>query len=69
MLYAILSILLLVVVVLKYWQPFGSRCPQCRIRREDADYPLCPDCGWIYDVPGEEDEDYQESAEKEDLRF
>ena len=69
MVYAVLSILLLIVVVLKYWQPFGQRCPQCRVRREDVDYPLCPDCGWIYEVPGEEDEDYQTSEEEEELKF
>jgi hypothetical protein len=68
MFWTLLAVLLLVVVALKYLQPFGQRCPQCQTRREDADYPLCPECGWIYEVPGAEDEDY-ESAEEEDLKF
>ena len=58
MFYALLAILLLVVVALKYWQPLGQRCPQCQARREDAEHPLCPACGWIYEVPGEADEDF-----------
>ena len=56
------GILLLVVVVLKYWQPWGERCPQCHARREDEE-PICPHCSWIYEVPGEEDEDYGELEE------
>ena len=36
MIYTLLAVLLLVVVVLKFWSPFGQRCPQCQTRREDA---------------------------------
>ena len=31
MLYTLLAILLLIVVVLKFWSPFGQRCPQCQV--------------------------------------
>ncbi len=58
MLWTALACLLLVVVVFKYLQPFGTRCPQCGVRRQDAELPLCPQCSWIYEVPGEEDEDF-----------
>ena len=40
MLYTLLAVLLLVVVVLKFWSPFGQRCPQCQARREDVEYPF-----------------------------
>ena len=66
MFYTLLAVLLLVVVVLKFWAPFGQRCPQCQARREDAEYPLCPNCGWIYEVPGEEDEDFAPDDEEND---
>lgn len=68
MFYTLFAVLLLVVVVLKFWSPFGPRCPQCQARREDAEYPLCPNCGWIYEVPGEEDEDFAPS-EAENAKF
>ena len=29
----------------------------------------CGDCGWIYEVPGEEDEDYEQAEEEEGLHF
>ena len=64
MLYTLFAVLLLFVVALKYLQTNGERCPQCQTSREDAEYPLCPDCGWIYEVPGEEDEDYDEGYEE-----
>lgn len=54
---------LLLVVVLKYLKPREARCPQCHVRREDLALPICPACGWIYEVPGEEDEDYGEGEE------
>lgn len=50
---------LLVVVALKYLWPRGQRCPQCQARRADPEHPICPECGWIFEVPGEEDEDYR----------
>jgi hypothetical protein len=59
-----LACLLLVVVVLKYLKPFGQRCPQCNQRREDAEVPICAHCGWIYEVPGEDDEDYVDDEEE-----
>ena len=69
MFYILFAVLLLFVVGLWYWQKIGGRCPQCQTRREEVDYPLCPECGWIYQVPGEEDEDYEQAEEEEDLRF
>ena len=48
---------ILAAVALKYLVPRRERCPQCyNVRDEGA--PLCRECGWIYDVPGEEDDDY-----------
>ena len=69
MFYPLFAVLLLAVVALKYLRPFGARCPQCQTRRADPEYPLCPDCGWIYEVPGTEDEDYEQDKEEEDLKF
>ena len=57
------ALLLIAAVVLKYLQPWGERCPQCHARRADLQSPLCPECGWIFEVPGEEDEDYEEEGE------
>lgn len=51
------AILIIVVVILKYLRLGGERCPQCNAGR-DPESPLCRDCGWIYEVPGEEDSDY-----------
>ena len=50
---------LIVVLIAKYALPKRERCPQCFTRR-DPDHPLCRDCGWIYDVPGDDDDDYGE---------
>lgn len=55
---------LLLVVALKYLRPRGEQCPQCGARRE-AEQPLCRACGWIYEVPGEEDEDYGDPEEEQ----
>ncbi len=55
--------LLLVVVALKYLRPRGEQCPQCSAPRE-ADLPLCRSCGWIYEAPGEEEEDYGDPEEE-----
>lgn len=55
--------LLLLVVALKYLRPRSERCPQCDAPRE-AEEPLCRACGWIYEVPGEEDDDYGEPEEE-----
>ena len=54
----------LVMVALKYLRPFGERCPQCSASRT-ADSPLCPECGWIFELPGDEDDDYGELEEEE----
>lgn len=48
---------ILVVVALKYLRPRAQTCPQCSATRE-ADQPLCSSCGWIYEVSGEQDDDY-----------
>ena len=52
-----LACLLLAVVALKYLKPFAPRCPQCSVRREDMEAPLCSECGWIYES-ADEDDDY-----------
>lgn len=58
----VFGVFLVVVVVLKYWNPWGERCPQCRTERSDEE-PICANCSWIYEVPGAEDEDYGEVEE------
>lgn len=55
---------LAVVVALKYLWSRAERCPQCASPRE-AGQPLCSSCGWIYEVPGEEDDDYGDPDEEE----
>lgn len=59
----IFAILIIVVVILKYMRLGGERCPQCNSTR-DLQSPLCQDCGWIYEVPGEEDSDYGEPEDR-----
>ncbi|MBT4497475.1 MAG: hypothetical protein HOC74_07125 [Gemmatimonadetes bacterium] len=59
------GLLLVAVVILKYLKPRGERCPQCHAVRKDTEMPLCPECGWIFEVPGEEDDDYGEEEEEE----
>ena len=49
------ALVILTVVVLKYLVPRRQRCPQCFTVRDEEE-PLCGECGWIYDVPGEEDD-------------
>ena len=58
---------LVVVVALKYLWPRAEHCPQCAAPRETGQ-PLCSSCGWIYEVPGEEDDDYGD-PEEEEVRF
>ena len=58
--------LLLVVIALRYLKPFAARCPECNERREDAEAPLCPHCGWVYEAEGEDD-DYVGSEEDSGL--
>jgi predicted amidophosphoribosyltransferase len=68
MVWTLLGCALVLAMLLKYLKPFGERCPQCQARRPDRGHPLCPECGWIYEVPGEEDQDYG-SKEEEDLKY
>jgi hypothetical protein len=56
--------LIIIVVLLKYLPLGSARCPQCHAKR-DPDHPLCRECGWIYEVPGDEDDDY---GDVEDVR-
>jgi hypothetical protein len=58
---------LLLVVALKYLRPRAERCPQCAAVRA-AGEPLCASCGWIYEVPGEEDDDYGDPDDCETRR-
>jgi uncharacterized OB-fold protein len=44
-------------VILRFLRPRGERCPECGAAR-DPESPLCRECGWMYEVPGEEDSDY-----------
>ena len=55
----IFACVIIVTVILKYAIPRRERCPQCTTVR-DPEHPLCAECGWIYEVPGEEDDDYGE---------
>jgi len=57
------GVFILFIVVLKYWNPWGERCPQCQVRRCEEE-PICTNCSWIYEVPDEEDEDYGELEEQ-----
>ena len=72
MLYSLaFALLLLAVVLLKYfWRP-PETCPQCGERRgEDA--PLCSECGWIYEGPDDDDGDDDDDGgaeEDEVLRY
>lgn len=61
--------LIVAVVVLKYLNPWGERCPQCYTRRVEPEYPLCPECGWIFELPGEEEEDDEEEFPEEETSF
>ena len=57
------AVLLLAVVVLRYWHPWRPRCPQCGEIRAAAS-PLCSNCGWIYELPDEaDDDDYGDELE------
>ena len=66
MLYSLAFALLLVaVVLLKYfWRP-PETCPQCGTRRGQED-PLCGECGWIYEVPGDDDDDDDDGEDEEE---
>ncbi len=59
------ALVILAVVVLKYLVPRRQRCPQC-FNVRDGEEPLCGECGWIYDVPGAEDDDYGELEQVDD---
>jgi hypothetical protein len=49
------ALLLITVVLLKYfWRPL-PKCPQCDTKR-DTETPLCAECGWIFEVPGDDDD-------------
>ena len=50
------AILIVAVVVLKYLNIGGNRCPQCSAAR-DPEMPLCGECGWIFDSGEEDDEE------------
>ena len=50
------------VVILRFLRRGGERCPECSAAR-DPESPLCRECGWIYEVPGEEDSDYGDPEE------
>ena len=43
----------------------GERCPDCGTPRQE-DEPLCTACGWVYEVPGEDEDDYGEPEEEEE---
>ena len=54
---------IILTLVLKYAIPRKERCPECQELR-DPEHPLCTSCGMIYDVPGEENDDYGDVPEK-----
>ena len=55
----------IVMVALRYLRPWGESCPQCSAARA-AEAPLCPECGWIYELPGDEDDHYGDVEEEEE---
>ena len=58
------ALFLLLVVGVWYFIPRRERCPQCYAVR-DPDSPLCRECGWIYETPGDDDCDYGEAESVE----
>ncbi|MBT4100751.1 MAG: hypothetical protein HOM68_07865 [Gemmatimonadetes bacterium] len=50
------AVFLLAVVAIKYLAPKPTGCPQCSARRQ-GDHPLCIECGWIFDVEDDDDDD------------
>ena len=62
----LLTCLLIIVLCVKYFKSDSVSCPQCYQRREDKGMPLCEHCGWIFESPDAEDEDY--IAEEENVR-
>ena len=54
------ALLLLAVVALKYLRRGVQHCPECGARRPD-EAPLCPQCGWIYAAPDENDDSDDDS--------
>ena len=54
----ILTGILIVVLCVKYFKSRSDYCPQCYQRREDDDEPLCTNCGWMFVLPGSNDDDY-----------
>ena len=61
--YLLFAAAISLTLVLKYATGRKERCPQCQELR-DPDHPLCRNCGWIFDVPGEEDDDYGDVPEE-----
>lgn len=53
------ALFLLLVVGLWFVRNRQERCPQCHAAR-DLDSPLCRGCGWIFELPGDDDDDYGE---------
>jgi len=56
---SLFAILIIAVVVLKYLNISGNRCPQCSTAR-DPEMPLCGECGWIFESGEEEEEEEME---------
>ena len=50
---------------MKYFKSDSVCCPQCYHPREDKGTPLCGHCGWMFESPGTDDEDYV--AEEEEV--
>ena len=68
MFWSLFGVFLVVIVVLRIWHPWRERCPVCHAVRQEQQ-PLCVECGWIYEVPGDEDDDYGEPEEQETAHF
>jgi len=54
----LLTCIFVIVLCVKYFKANSVYCPQCKQKREDEDVPLCGHCGWIFEIPGAEDDDY-----------
>ena len=54
----LLTCIFVIVLCVRYFKANSVWCPQCNQKREDEDVPLCSHCGWIFENPSAEDDDY-----------
>ncbi len=59
-----LTCLFIIVLCVKYFKSDSVSCPQCYHPREEKGTPLCGHCGWMFESPGTDDEDYVPEEEE-----